>query len=156
MRHNEPNYSPCHVFPFEERGTAMIDNVELVRSLYDAFKRGDLATIFGACEPNIEWTSNVSPDLIPWGGNRRGIQEAKQFFAEVSVHVDFEMFEPRRFFWGDTSVTVLGWTAARFKPSGGRFEGEWLHLFDISPEGRLIMFKEFYDTSALVAAYQGR
>jgi ketosteroid isomerase-like protein len=133
----------------------MIDSVELVRSLYEAFKRGDLGMIFAACEPDIEWTSNASAELIPWGGSRTGIQEAKQFFAEISEHVEFETFEPRRFFWGYDSVTVLGWTAARFKPTGGHFAGEWLHLFGISPDGKVKMFREFYDTHALVAAYQG-
>jgi ketosteroid isomerase-like protein len=133
----------------------MIDTADLVYSLYDAFERGDLATIFAACDPEIEWVSNADPALIPWGGRRAGVQAAKQFFAEIAAHVEFERFERQRYFAGETSVTVLGRTVAKLKPSGAVFDGEWAHVFAFGPNDRLIMFREYYDTYALVAAYRG-
>lgn len=43
----------------------MMNNIELVQSLYDAFKRGDLETIFAVADPDIHWVSNANPPLIP-------------------------------------------------------------------------------------------
>jgi ketosteroid isomerase-like protein len=131
----------------------MIDTAETVHSLYAAFQRGDLATILAACDPKIEWVSNADPELIPWGGHRKGVQQAKKFFAEIAEHVEFESFHPLRFFPGEDSVTVLGRTTARLKPSGGYFDSEWAHLFAFGPDGKVTMFREFYDTNALVRAY---
>jgi ketosteroid isomerase-like protein len=131
----------------------MIDTAELVHSLYASFQRGDLATILAACDPEIEWVSNADPELIPWGGHRKGVQQAKRFFAEIAEHVEFESFDPLRFFAGEESVTVLGRTVARLKPSGRHFDSEWAHVFAFGPDGKVTMFREFYDTNALVRAY---
>jgi ketosteroid isomerase-like protein len=131
----------------------MIDTAGTVHSLYAAFQRGDLATILAACDPEIEWVSNADPELIPWGGHRKGVQQAKKFFAVIAEHVEFESFQPLRFFPGEDSVAVLGRTIARLKPSGGHFDSEWAHLFAFGPDGKVTMFREFYDTNALVRAY---
>jgi len=131
-----------------------MDNVQLVKSLYDAFMRGDLETIFAASDPEIEWSDNADPALIPWGGNRHGIAGAKEFFSELAAHADFEVFEPRQFFAGPDSVTVLVHMVMRLKPSGQRWEGEDAHLFTIR-NGKVTTFRVYADTHALVQAYYG-
>jgi uncharacterized protein len=131
-----------------------MDNVEFVKSLYAAFKRGDLQTLYENNDPNIEWYSNADPMLIPWGGERKGLSGMKSFFAELGAHVDFEKFEPRQFFAGEDTVTVILDLATRMKPSGGRFEGEALHLFKIR-DGKVTAFREYIDTHAAVQAYCG-
>ena len=70
----------------------MMNNVELVKSLYAAFTRGDLDAIFAACDPNIKWISNSDPALIPWGGERKGIDGARSFFKEVAAHIEYRIF----------------------------------------------------------------
>ena len=111
-----------------------MNNVEFVKSLYAAFTRGDLETIFAACDPNIEWVSNSDPALIPWGGERKGIDGARSFFKELTAHIEYESFQPRDFIGGSDYVTVLGHTIARVNPSGGRVDGEWIHLFKFKTE----------------------
>jgi ketosteroid isomerase-like protein len=138
--------------PTEE--AIMMNNVEFVKSLYAAFTRGDLDTIFAACDPNIEWISNSDPALIPWGGERKGIDGARSFFREVAAHVEYESFQPRDFLPGSDFVTVLGHSIARVRPSGGRVDGEWIHLFKIE-NGKVVSFRDYCDTHALVQAYFG-
>jgi ketosteroid isomerase-like protein len=132
----------------------MTNTIELVQSLYEAFKRGDLETIFAAVDPNINWISNADPALIPWGGERKGVAAAKEFFEELAEHVEFESFMPREFLGGSDSVTVLGHTTARLKPSGGRVENEWAHIFKVQ-NGKVLEFREYLDTHAVVQAYFG-
>jgi len=132
----------------------MMNNVELVQSLYDAFKRGELETIYAATDPNVKWISLADPALIPWGGERKGVQGAKEFFREIAEHVEFESFTPQEFFAGSDSVTVLGHSTARVTPSGSRVEHDWAHIFKID-DGKVTEFREFTDTHAVVQAYFG-
>ncbi len=120
-----------------------MDNVEFVKSLYDAFKRGDLETFFAASDPNISWFSNADPALIPWGGERKGVAAVKEFFKELAAHLEIESFTPREFFGSPDFVTVLGHTSGRLMPSGGRFDGEWAHIFKIR-DGKVVEFREAY------------
>ena len=132
----------------------MMDNVEFVKSLYDAFKRGDLETIFAANDPNIRWFSNADPALIPWGGEGEGIAAAKQYFKELAAHVKFESLTPREIIGAPDFVTVLGHSTGSLLPSGGRFDSEWAHMFRIR-DGKVIEFREYLNTHALVQAYFG-
>jgi ketosteroid isomerase-like protein len=132
----------------------MMNNIEFVKSLYDAFKRGELDTIYAAANPNIDWISNADPALIPWGGERKGVAAAKEFFKELSAHVKFDSFMPREFIDGQNFVTVLGHSTGSLLPSGSRFDSEWAHMFRIS-DGKVTEFREYVDTHALVQAYFG-
>ena len=51
-------------------------------------------------------------------------------------------------------MTVLGHTIARVNPSGGRVDGEWIHLFKIQ-NGKVVSFRDYGDTHAVVQAYFG-
>ena len=73
-----------------------MNNVEFVKSLYDAFKRGDLETIFAASDSNIDWFSNADPALLPWGGEGKGVAAAKEYFKELVAHVKFEFVHAAR------------------------------------------------------------
>jgi ketosteroid isomerase-like protein len=132
----------------------IMDNIEFVKSLYAAFKRGDLETLYANSDPNIEWYSNIDPMLIPWGGERKGVSGMKSFFAELAAHVDFEVFEPQQFFAGDDSVTAIVRVIARMRPSGARVENEILHLFKIR-NGKVTALREYGNTHAVVQAYCG-
>ena len=59
-----------------------MDNVQLVQSLYAAFGRGDINAIVEAYDPNIAWFSNADPALLPYGGERRGLDGVRSFFAK--------------------------------------------------------------------------
>jgi len=127
----------------------MTDNPNLIRSLYDAFGRGDVKAILDNVDPSIEWISNGDGKTIPWGGKRGGVGGVASFFQALADNVKFEAFEPRQFFASGDVVTVIGRTRAQFKkPPGGIFESEWAHIFTFK-NGKLSRFQEFYDTAAI-------
>jgi ketosteroid isomerase-like protein len=138
-----------------QREAIMTNNVELVHSLYDAFKRGELETIFAALDPDIKWVSNADPALIPWGGERKGLAAVKEFFRQLAATVEFDSYEPQEFLGGADFVTVRGRSTARMTKSGGRFEeNDWAHIIRIE-NGKVTEFREYLDTHALVQAYFG-
>ena len=44
-----------------------MDNVRLLKSLYDAFGRGDVPTVLGAMSPDIKWYQAESNPYMPSG-----------------------------------------------------------------------------------------
>ncbi len=132
----------------------MMDNVQLVQSLYAAFGRGDINAIVAASDPDIAWYSNADPALLPYGGERRGVDGVKSFFRELASNVEFESFEPLEFFSGPDFVVVLGRTKARAKGTGARIEDQWIHMFRIR-NGKVTEFRVFGDTHAAVQAHFG-
>ena len=130
----------------------MTDNSAFVRSLYDAFGRGDMQSMFDNVDPAIEWVSNGSGETIPWGGKRNGRAGVASFFQALGDNLDFEAFEPRQFLDSGDAVTVLGRSRARFKDNGrGTFDSEWVHIFTIR-DGKVARFQEYYDTAAIERA----
>jgi len=130
----------------------MTDNSAFVRSLYDAFGRGDMQTIIDNVDPAIEWVSNGSGETIPWGGKRTGPAGVASFFQALGDNLDFEAFEPRQFLDSGDAVTVRGRSRARFKGNGrGTFDSEWVHIFTIR-DGKVARFEEYYDTAAIERA----
>ena len=130
----------------------MTDNPAFVRSLYDAFGRGDMETIIDNVDPAIEWVSHISGETVPWGGRRSGRAGVASFFQAIGENLDFEAFEPRQFLDSGDAVTVLGRTRARFKgDGGGMFDSEWVHIFMIR-DGKVARFQEYYDTAEIERA----
>jgi len=135
-------------------GTIAMNHVDFVKSLYAAFLNGQIDKILAGADPNIEWQSNADPLLLPWGGERRGLHEIRAYFSQLAANVEIESFTPRDFCAGINFVVVMGHTKGRMKHSGGRFEDEWAHFFRIIG-GKVVSFREYFDTHAVVQAYVG-
>lgn len=125
-------------------------NSDLIRSLYAAFARGDVKTILDSLDPAIEWVSIGDGKVIPWAGRRDGVTGASSFFQSLADNLEFEAFEPREFFEDGETVIVIGRTRARVK-NGSVFDSEWIHVFSLR-SGRLLRFREFYDTKSIADA----
>jgi uncharacterized protein len=135
-------------------GVNAVNNVEFVKSVYAAFLSGGMEKILAAADPQIEWKSNTDPALLPWGGERKGLERIETYFLELARNVEIESFTPREFLSGSGFVLVLGHMAGRMRRSGVRFEDDWCHVFKILG-GKVTAFLEFVDTHALVQAFAG-
>lgn len=54
------------------------ENVALVRSLYEAFDRGDIPAVIAGLAENVSWNS---PTVLPHGGIAHGHAEVEGFFG---------------------------------------------------------------------------
>jgi ketosteroid isomerase-like protein len=72
----------------------------------------------------------------------------------MSAHAKSESLTPREIIGSPNFVTVLGHSTGSLMPSGGRFDDEWAHMFRIR-NGKVIEFREYLNTHALVQAYFG-
>ena len=121
-------------------------NVALVKTLYDAFGRGEIATIVGAAAPDVSWEIVGRRSDFPTFGKFNGPTGVQEFFGAVGQHLDFSEFAPKEFYVADDKVFVLGRYAMTNKKTGQPIESDWIHVFTLSG-GKVKGFREFTDTA---------
>jgi ketosteroid isomerase-like protein len=119
--------------------------VDVVKTAYAAFGRGDVAAIVALCDDKIDWQFNGGT-RVPYSG-RFGKADVANWFGNVAKFDDVQSFEPREFIPGGEHVTVIGWERCAARPSGRVFESPWVHVFTVK-NGKVTRFWGIYDTEA--------
>ena len=123
-------------------------NLELIRSLYEAFERGDQKFIAAAFDPEVEFRQT---EHLPWGGRYRGYPKGVQpFFTKLRSHVDSHVEVERSWEAGD-AVVVVGRTRGQVRATGKRFDLPAVVIWKIR-NGRVVSFEPFIDTPAMLEA----
>jgi hypothetical protein len=127
-------------------------NIDLVKGAYADFGSGNIPAILDRLDDGVTWESPAPADVVPFGGFRRGKSEVAQFFKALGQTLEFTKFEPQEFIASDDAVVVLGVydavVRANGKPTG---EEGWAMAFHIR-NGKVVSFREYTDTRALVTA----
>ena len=126
-----------------------IENVTLVRSIYDAFARRDLAAALAALDPDVVW---VEPDLegLPVAGAHHGREAvASGVFAAGADTWDAFRIEPQELIGAGEAVIVLG--AFRGAGPGGPLEAPFAHVWRVRA-GLATEFRNYTDTAAFQVA----
>jgi ketosteroid isomerase-like protein len=124
--------------------------IELVRSMYDAFGRGDIAHILAHVAPDCQWIE--SGEGIPSAGKYTGPAGAAEFFRKLDESETITRFEPRQFLAHGDDVVALGFEEMQSKNTGKTASTNWAMLFRLR-EGKVVHFETFYDTAALARAH---
>jgi ketosteroid isomerase-like protein len=121
----------------------MSDNIALVRSLYEAFNRGDAETVLGAFDENIEW---YEAEGMPYGGLHVGPQAvAEKVFGPVVDDVDgFSVTPDEAYSDGDEVVMVVTYRGTA-KESGNELDNPAVHAWTVR-DGKIARFRHFMDT----------
>lgn len=126
-------------------------SADLIRSVYQAFARGDVATVLGAFDPQIVWNESegfLYADGNPYVGPRR---IAEGVFARLGAEwADFEVAPERYIDAGDTVVAV-GRYRGTYRATGQRVDAQFAHEWTVR-DGRITGFQQFTDTAQFVRA----
>jgi len=127
-------------------------DVETVRSAYDAFNRKDIPAVLAVYDPQIEW--------IEAGGGRspagtfRGPQSiANDVFATVPQNFEDFRVEPEQFIDAGEHVVVVG----RFRgkaPSGTTLDAPFVHVNRMR-NGKVVAFQNFVEATSWTTAWGG-
>ena len=117
------------------------ENVEIVRSGWDAWTRGDIDGIFEAWDPEVVWDLTHFrdwPDRIYRGheGVRRFLSDWLELWDAYEVGVDAILAAP-----GDR-VVALAWQRGKGRESGLPMEMEWAQIATIRG-GRVTRVENF-------------
>jgi ketosteroid isomerase-like protein len=127
----------------------MIDNVQLLKDAYEAFGRGDIASVLGAFDPNIQWReaegNPYEPAGTPWVGPEAITQN---LFMKLGTEWDGFTVSPREFHAAGNTVVVEGRYTGVYNASGKSLDAQVCHVWKLR-DGRVTSFQQYVDTAQL-------
>jgi ketosteroid isomerase-like protein len=127
-------------------------NADIVRAAFEDFKSGNLEALLARFADTITWETPFPKEIIPFGGNRAGKVQVKEFFTTLAQTTETTRFEPKEYIVSDDVVVALGFYEALVRQTGRKGGGEFAMVFRIQG-GKIVSFKEFIDTHAVVQAW---
>ena len=124
----------------------MTDPTVTIRAIYDAFARGDIATVLGALDPKIEWVeaagsayagTYTGPDAVLSGVLARLADEWNPF------HV-----APDRIVADRDTVIVVGTYTGTHNASGRSVRARFAHVWELR-DSNIIAFEQIADTAKI-------
>jgi len=127
------------------------ENVTRLQGLYEAFGRGDIPTVLGAMDPNMEWDEPQAPDF-PFGGVHRGPQAvANEVFGLIQTYFQEFAAVPQEFVDAGDRVFVLGEFRGKGKARGTPFVAPFVQVSTFR-DGKWTRFQNYTDTGTMAAA----
>jgi ketosteroid isomerase-like protein len=125
------------------------DNIELLRTLYEHWERGDFAATAEFFDSEVEFTRTGS-ELT--AGEWRGFDEMRATFAEyMQAWEDLQSKAERFIDLGDDRVLVLERQTARGKTSGVVVENELGWLFTLR-DGKIVRLEGYWHRAEAMRA----
>jgi ketosteroid isomerase-like protein len=129
-----------------------MSNLETVQTIYDAFGKGDVATILDQLADDVEWDQDAPGYGVPIYEPGVGKEHVKRFF-EALQDLEFLRFEPTNFLTGENQVAVPINVEAKVKPTGRVAKALEIHLWSFGEDGKVSRFFHCIDRHAFVLAY---
>jgi len=125
-------------------------NIRLIREIYDAFGRGDVAAVMSFLDPQAE-LSFEGPKAIPWAGDWHGREGWVKFFQTLGESADEISLTMEPFAAQGANVVTVGRYQARVKLTSARIDSPLVHLWTIN-KGLVVRCQELTNTAAEASA----
>ncbi len=130
-------------------------NIEIVKSIYASFAKGDVNAILAVMHENVEWEYGTVDNGVPWLARRRGPEGVAKFFQTLADTTELKSFAVDDIVGNDRVVVGLARVEAVVKATGKliREEAE-PHIWHFNSRGQVMKFRHAADTFAHVRACQ--
>ncbi|WP_338665516.1 nuclear transport factor 2 family protein [Pararoseomonas sp. SCSIO 73927] len=119
-------------------------NVAMVQGVYERFARGDRQALYDALSPEVHWTS-AGDETVPWAGTRHGHDGVRDYFARLDRESEAVGYEVEQVIAQGEWIAILARVRRRAHATGtiGDYaKADFMRIVD----GRVVDFREFYDT----------
>ena len=124
-------------------------NIAFVRSLYEAFGKGDVPTVLAGFADDIEWNE---AEGMPYGGQYHGPEAvAENVFGPVTSDFDDFDVSPEEILADGDRVVVLLTVTGTAKESGNKLSMPAAHVWKIR-DGKIASFRQLADSATMNAA----
>ena len=121
--------------------------IETITTIYEAFGRGDVATILEQLADDVDWAAeSFSSTAAPWHGVHKGRGEVPGFFQGIAEALDVTEFDILSMAANDDDVFVairFGYTAKATGRSASMELHHWWHFDD----GKVARYRGTEDTA---------
>lgn len=126
-----------------------MDNVEVMKGLYDAFGRGEIPTVLGAMSPAIKWHQAENNPYRPSGEAWVGPDAVlNNLFIRLGGEWDGFAVHPKSFHGAGDSVIVEARYSGTYKATGKGMDTQVCHVWDLK-DGKVTRFQQYVDTAKL-------
>jgi len=125
-------------------------NIKMIQQVYEAFGRGDVASILEAVSDDVDWASEAVSTGAPWYGIRHGRNGVADFFAAFGATMQVEEFTPLSFAANDTDVFCVVRFRATARATGKPAAMNLHHFFTIRG-GKITYYRGTEDTAQTLA-----
>jgi uncharacterized protein len=133
-----------------------MDNVTVLKSLYDAFGKGDIPAVLGMMSPDIKWYEAEGNPYMPSGKAWVGPDAVlNNLFMRIGAEWDGFTVHPRSFYGAGDSVIVEGRYSGTYKPTGKSIDAQMCHVWDVK-DGKAARFQQYVDTAQIQSAMGAR
>jgi uncharacterized protein len=128
-----------------------LSNFDSVKQVYQAFAEGDIPTVLGLLNSDIDWTE---AEGFPYAGTYHGPRAVLEgvFMRLGSEWNGFAAIADEFIDAGDT-VVVLGKYSGTYKATGKSFQANFAHVWKMQ-DGKALRFVQYVDTLLVHRALQ--
>jgi ketosteroid isomerase-like protein len=126
-------------------------NTDIVKGMYAAFGRGDVAGVLNGLADDIDWLTPGSK-AIPYAGRYNGKSAVTGFFQKLAETCELDPFVIEQYVEQGDVVVALGSYSGRVKSTKKPFQSRWSMMFKFRG-GTVAKFEEYLDTEALGNAF---
>jgi ketosteroid isomerase-like protein len=129
-----------------------MDNVTVVKNIYEAFGRGDIPTVLGSMSPDIRWHEAEGNPYMPSGEAWVGHDAlVKHLFTRIGAEWDGFTIHVKSVYGSGDHVIVEARYSGTYKPTGKSIDAQACHVWDVKG-GKVIKFQQYADTAQLQTA----
>lgn len=124
----------------------MATNAEIIENLYEAFAKGDVPTVLGLFDPQIEWNEADGVRYADRNPYRGPMAVAEGVFGRIISEVDQFAAVPAAFIDGGDRVVVEGRYKGKVNATGTMLDAQFAHVYTLSG-GKIVRFQQYTDTA---------
>jgi ketosteroid isomerase-like protein len=130
-------------------------HTDVVGKIYSAFARGDVATMLGELDDDVEWEYGANSTTVPWLQPRRGPAEVPAFFQALGGLTAVHRFEVKELLESGDLVVAMVDIEFTVHATGQRVvEEDEVHVWRFRGD-KVVRFRHRADTHLHQRAYDG-
>lgn len=132
----------------------MATHKEMIRSLYEAFARGDAETVLGALDGSIDWNEAENSPLAAGNPHTGPQRVAEGVLAPLAQELEDFRVIPRDFVAEGGEVVAFGRYTGTHRGTGKPLDAQFTHRWSVR-DGKVVAFQQYTDTAQWNRVYGG-
>jgi uncharacterized protein len=120
-----------------------MNNLNKIKSLYEAFAKGDIPSVFEILSSDIDWTE---AEGFPYAGTYHGPKAILEgVFMRLGAEWTGFAAVPHEFIDAGDTIVALGKYSGTYKATNKSFQADFAHVWKFR-EGKAVRFVQYVDT----------